>query len=353
MHRLTRPQNDRFWRSYLTLGYALLAAESATVVAYVVGSPRGPNRPVLLAIAVAEIGVGVSGVALAGWLSRQSWRARFILAWSVIAVVLLAYCAHLDGGLESPMLFLSALPVVYSSMALRSGAVAGVGAVTTGGIVGVGVSDPTLAIPQESLTMLAAFVLGITCLAVLSARHRERLQADDTALTQRLAALSIRDALTGCGNQRLFHARLAEEIDRANRHQRPVSLIVCDVDLFKEFNDLHGHDVGDAALASIGAHLQEQARSSDVVARIGGDEFALLLPETSAGEAADIAVRILAPPKSGSALPVSLSLGVAGLDPLDPTVGRLFRDADQAMYEAKALGRASTTGVLIADGGRA
>jgi diguanylate cyclase (GGDEF)-like protein len=187
--------------------------------------------------------------------------------------------------------------------------------------------------------MRVSFVVGVTVLSVLSARYRERLQADESALTQRLAELSVTDALTGCGNQRLFHERLSEEVDRATRHLRPLCLIVCDVDLFKDFNDRFGHDIGDAALASLGSHLRAQARSSDVVARIGGDEFAVLLPETTAADAADIATRILAPCNVEATLPVGLSLGVAMLDPFEPTALRLFRDADQAMYEAKAAGR--------------
>jgi diguanylate cyclase (GGDEF)-like protein len=331
--------SERFWRSYLVLGFALLTAESGAVAAYLLRTLHGPNRPLLLAIAAGEAVVGVVAVALSGWVSRRAWRAPFSFVWSLAAVLLLAYCAHLDNGLDSPMLYLSALPVFYSSVALRTRWVAGVGLVTVGGILAVGITDADVKLPQESLLMFSAFVVGVIILAVLSAHHRETLQADEDAMADKLNELSLSDALTGCRNQRLFHERLAEEVDRANRHQRPLCLIVCDVDLFKEFNDFHGHDAGDAALASIGAHLRAHARSTDVVARIGGDEFALLLPETSAADAATTATRILTRPTSGRPLPVKLSLGRAGLDPLEPTARRLFRDADQAMYDAKALGR--------------
>ena len=336
-------QSERFWRSYLALGYGLLALESAAVAMYLLRTPQGPDRPVLLVIAAGQAVTGLIGFYLAGWLSRQAWRARFSFAWSMTAALVLAYCAHLDGGLESPMLYLSTLPVLYASMALRTGEVACVGAATGGGIVTIGMTDPVVAIPQESLLMFTAFGLGVTLLAVLSARHRARLQADDHASTQLLIELSVSDALTGCRNQRLFRERLAEEVDRANRYQRPLSLIVCDVDLFKDFNDLYGHDVGDAVLASIGAHLRAHARATDVVARIGGDEFALLLPETSASDAAEMAAHILTPPITESGLRASLSVGVASLDHREPTAQRLFRDADQAMYDAKASGRASVT----------
>jgi len=167
------------------------------------------------------------------------------------------------------------------------------------------------------------------------------LQSGEEALMQELADRSVTDGLTGCRNHRAFHERLAEEVARAIRHQRPLALILCDVDHFKQFNDQFGHASGDQTLAAIGARLRACARSTDVLARIGGDEFAILMPETTTEAATAVSARIVALARAGPgpSVEATLSIGVAGLDPAEPTAKRLLRDADRAMFSAKALGR--------------
>jgi diguanylate cyclase (GGDEF)-like protein/putative nucleotidyltransferase with HDIG domain/PAS domain S-box-containing protein len=114
---------------------------------------------------------------------------------------------------------------------------------------------------------------------------------------------------------------------------------VADVDLFKAFNDTHGHSDGDHELARIGAVLRASARAGDVVARVGGDEFAMILPSTDLQGAVDRAERLASELRGDHELSVTLSLGLAALNRAEPTTTRLFRDADAALYDAKALGR--------------
>jgi diguanylate cyclase (GGDEF)-like protein/putative nucleotidyltransferase with HDIG domain len=171
--------------------------------------------------------------------------------------------------------------------------------------------------------------------------HRRRLERDRAALIGELRRRSATDELTGCWNHGTFNDRLRREVDRALRYQHPLSLLVCDVDLLRDLNATYGHEGGDAALVDVGARLRSLSRSSDVVARIGGDEFVVLMPEAATAEAVVLARRIadVGAMENGNVPFATLSIGVAQLDLSNPTPRRLLRDADRAMYDAKALGR--------------
>jgi diguanylate cyclase (GGDEF)-like protein len=157
-------------------------------------------------------------------------------------------------------------------------------------------------------------------------------------------ALADLDALTGLHNRRYFHETLAREVARAQRYQRRLSLIVYDLDDFKAINDRVGHLAGDAVLAEAAARLLSVVRTADIACRVGGDEFAIVLPESSIEEAELLAGRIARAINSRPITPagtVSLSAGVAELRPTDrPT--DLFERADEALYRAKELGKAQT-----------
>ena len=155
-----------------------------------------------------------------------------------------------------------------------------------------------------------------------------------------LTDMATSDPLTGLGNHRTFHERLREEVARAVRHGRPLALVLLDLDQFKEINDTAGHGAGDKVLAGVAGELQREARSEDVLARIGGDEFAMLLPETSSMDALAFVERVRA---QISASPVggyrvTLSAGISDISHAS-SAEQLFRFADGALYWSKAKGR--------------
>jgi diguanylate cyclase (GGDEF)-like protein len=160
----------------------------------------------------------------------------------------------------------------------------------------------------------------------------------------RLAEL---DSLTGLLNQGVFHEVLGREVARSRRYGRRLALIVLDLDDFKRINDRIGHLAGDAVLAEVAARLRTVVRSTDIACRVGGDEFAVILPESTRGDADHLAARIeravAGEPiaKSGT---LKISAGVAELSS-DDTASDFFNRADEDLYRAKAAskraGRAS------------
>jgi two-component system chemotaxis family response regulator WspR len=181
--------------------------------------------------------------------------------------------------------------------------------------------------------------------AFLSLRESQRQLADANIELQKLAAL---DGLTGIANRRRFDQALHTEWQRASREQRPLSLIMCDVDCFKAYNDTYGHLAGDLCLKRSAAVFTEHLkRPADIVARYGGEEFAIILPETAAEGALQIAeacrahIEALAIAHTGSANGVvTLSLGVATMAPTPAlSAETLIERADKALYAAKQGGR--------------
>lgn len=161
--------------------------------------------------------------------------------------------------------------------------------------------------------------------------------------TKRLANT---DGLTGLCNYRSFQERLEQEIDRAQRYHRPLSLIMIDVDYFKAYNDMWGHLQGDHVLSAVARLLQQTSRASDIVARYGGEEFVLILPETDATKAEALGHRLREQVASRTfpgeeQLPdktLTISVGLASYTAPD-SKEILIQKADVALYQAKRLGR--------------
>jgi diguanylate cyclase (GGDEF)-like protein len=154
-----------------------------------------------------------------------------------------------------------------------------------------------------------------------------------------LVELSRTDPLTGLGNPLAFEERLVHETARAARYGEPLSLLAVDVDGLKSINDRHGHRAGDLALQAVARALRGGARASDLPARVGGDEFALLAPSTPTAAAAALAERIRSLVASERRDGLTVSLGVATLEGRGSSPTRLREAADGALYEAKRRGR--------------
>lgn len=175
----------------------------------------------------------------------------------------------------------------------------------------------------------------------------ERTMRNLELANRELAKLSVTDPLTGLHNRRYFDEVLADEIQRGQRFNQPLSLILVDVDHFKRINDTYGHLLGDECLRLLAATLRQViSRATDMVARYGGEEFAVILAGTSAEEAAVVANRIreaiekLQFIHAGKRIALSASLGVAGRIPLQhESSARLIAAADEALYQAKENGR--------------
>tara|TARA_R110001592_G_scaffold363372_2_gene686213 strand:- start:85660 stop:87363 length:1704 start_codon:yes stop_codon:yes gene_type:complete len=149
------------------------------------------------------------------------------------------------------------------------------------------------------------------------------------------------DFLTGLANRRLFSMQGETEYDRARRYGHPLSLVLLDVDHFKQVNDTWGHAFGDRVLRRLAEHCQNESRTSDLVIRLGGEEFAILLVETPLAEAQHIAERVRLAQMSDAleGREITVSLGVSELLPDDRGIKDLLQRADAAMYRAKNAGR--------------
>ena len=161
----------------------------------------------------------------------------------------------------------------------------------------------------------------------------------------RARELARTDDLTGLANRRAFVELGASALDQARRYDRALSLVMFDIDYFKKINDTHGHAAGDAVLRAVSGAVKQAARSADTTGRIGGEEFALLLPETSAAAATGFAERLrrdvaaLAIPFNGTVLQCTCSFGVSERDQAVLNLDALLSKADAALYLAKAQGR--------------
>ncbi len=177
-------------------------------------------------------------------------------------------------------------------------------------------------------------------------RSHNRVIADSYGEIQKFERHATTDALTSLANRHWMEESFPLEIEACVENEQPASLIMIDVDEFKQFNDMFGHIAGDRALSAVSRILQAQFRPNDLLVRYGGDEFAVLLPGVDTEQALVIGERVRRAVSGTSAdgsdsliqIPIKISMGVAELLP-DGTLDALIRDADAALYRAKHAGR--------------
>lgn len=198
-------------------------------------------------------------------------------------------------------------------------------------------------------TVLVLFVLLIAGLAFLGAHfavRRQLQQQEDLRVRHILEQHASIDSLTGISNRRHFYALGELELKRALRHKTSLAALMLDADHFKQVNDTHGHAVGDLVLKELAKIMSHTLREVDVFGRIGGEEFAVLLPNTSFTQALEVAERLrlkLAacnlPLPSGGHISFTVSIGLAMLASEERQLGSLLKKADMALYQAKQQGR--------------
>jgi len=168
-----------------------------------------------------------------------------------------------------------------------------------------------------------------------------------------LHRLSTTDPLTGLFNRRFLEMRATEEIERRRRYGTPLSLLVVDLDGLKAINDAHGHKAGDEAIRMVALSVTEAARTNDVAVRIGGDELAVLLPQTAKADALAAGARIagaVARRAGTRGVSLSVSVGVSELEGVrSASLEDLLAAADGALYDAKGVGRGVVRGAVRRD----
>jgi diguanylate cyclase (GGDEF)-like protein len=204
----------------------------------------------------------------------------------------------------------------------------------------LGVGNKTIDYDQRDAE-LVSYIADL----VYSIVENERAEEQIHQLNNQLERLAMTDELTGLANRRAFFVRGEEELKMARRYASPLSLLMLDIDRFKGINDNHGHQVGDQVLQLVAATMQTLIREVDKLGRIGGEEFAILLPNTGPEEASKLAERLRRGVeektlrRENQVICVTISVGVASFGSTTKTLDDLLRDADAALYLAKNQGR--------------
>jgi diguanylate cyclase (GGDEF)-like protein len=267
--------------------------------------------------------LGAAGLWLVPWerFVRSRRREAVLLGWSLATVLVIGLVAALDGGAHSPLAFALVLPASFAALAYSRLRVLVVGAATELALLALVLVNS----PGTGNALVGAAVLG--AVATIGARQAEFHHE----WRRQLAYHSQTDPLTGLLNRRGFAAASAGAFDGFPRGRTHLTLVLIDLDLFKEYNDVYGHLAGDTLLRWLGEELLATVRPTDSVARIGGDEFAVLLPDTDAATAAPLVEEI------GDRLSrrVPHCLGTASAPGDGTSFDALYEAADAELYARK------------------
>ncbi len=313
----------------------------------------------------AGVYVIVSGVALVlaiglhVFVRRETYTWRIGFFTSLLDVTLVNLCLFallvrgqpvlaLENGVVYPVLFI-ALSATTMRLDHRACALAGAVAATQYAalvlLAAVGVGGGVAALST-------VFPVGAQLSRVLLLAAMGFIGTIVNLRMQKPHILSANDGLTGLMNRRAFDERWSGEVARARRYGRPISIAAIDIDYFKQFNDTYGHAAGDTALRSVARVIRSRVRAGDFVARLGGEEFVVALPETNSASAVTMAESLrravaenpIAIPGSRTPASVTVSIGVASWPEHGEEVSRLLERADDRLYEAKLAGRDQVKG---------
>lgn len=311
---------------------ASLYTAGATLVLLTVLLPHAPG-----AIEAGLLAVAVNAYAIGGllfWQARRLpvWALPAVLAWGSTLVTVLAYCS---AQAPSPLVFFYLWVFLYSAYFFSR-------SVAIGQILYVGILYGALLLVRPPPTgAVAWWVVGMATLLIAGIVIRF-MRDHVELLIARLSDAARSDPLTQLPNRRGFRELLDLELERARRGGAPMSVLAGDLDHFKEVNDRCGHHVGDAVLQRVGELLRDGVRQIDAAARIGGEEFAVVLPGADAQAAFAVAERLrcaLRDAFADATVPITISFGIASHPAHAETAASLVRAADEALYGAKESGR--------------
>lgn len=328
-----------FWLTHIRIGFGIFLGETLVVAGYLALTPNGPHRGILWAVVAAWLVLALVGMSVASFVASKPWCGTYSVTWTALSAFGVAIVAILDSGMNSPLLVLLFLPLIFGTLMFTplAATICGVSALASIGMVDL-VDRNIESVPGRSFLLLCA-VAGASALTVAAAINRTRIEQHEAQLQASLADMASIDELTGCAVRRVLRQRMDEEIARSTRSRNPLSLLMIDVDQFKSINDSYGHLVGDHVLADIGGALRAVGRPFDLVSRVGGDEFAMLLPDTDVSNARKIAERFRERVAATVEVPVTVSIGISGLDHSAPSAEQLIDQADLALYRVKRSGR--------------
>ena len=323
-------RHDVRWRS---LGALFLAGGVLALAALALPADPGSQPLAICAVALTAVLTGLFLVAASERLPREDgWLSAFL----ALGTVLITLAVIFNRVPSSPFVFIY-IWVGFDGFFFLSRR----NAFLQLAFVGINYLVALLVIPSHGEAEAARWLVMVGTVGVIGALA-DILRSRSEELIEALSEVARTDSLTGLLNRRGFEERLEDELRRAARSGGPVSLVVADLDHFKLVNDRYGHQSGDEALRKFGELVEAVKRSIDGAARIGGEEFALVLPGTDPGGAQVLAERLRRRVREvmvDDGLPLSVSLGVAAYPRHARTGDDLLRRADQAMYLAKRLGR--------------
>jgi diguanylate cyclase (GGDEF)-like protein len=281
-----------------------------------------PHRTVL-AVLIGAAAVGGGVILALPWekIVRHPRREIVFAAWSMLDILLIVALAAADGGGDSVFAALLVIPIVFAAVSYPRWLVWTISCAVVVGYIVLALATDT---SGGYILMLAATIACTALMGDWQARNHERRR-------ELLSIASRTDPLTGALNRRGFQQAAAAVLAGVSRFDQPASLVLIDVDDFKQFNDTHGHAAGDELLCWTVARICATQRPNDSVARLGGDEFAVLLSGADR-PAAQIAVRRIADDLSTR---VAVSCGIASAPADGDGLDDLYRRADAELYEVK------------------
>ncbi|MDX6616187.1 MAG: hypothetical protein QOD60_1278 [Solirubrobacterales bacterium] len=312
-----------------------LFAAGATLAMLTLVLPHSNDTNELGLILVCSDALVVAAILFWGADSVPRWALPVALAWGTAHITCVAYFAD---EAPSPLVFFYLWIFLYSAYFFSKREtvfqISWVGAVYLALLVALPPSDG----------IAPWWIVGIGTLLVAALLIRSMRGRVERLISQLFDSARI-DPLTKLLNRRGFRELLDLEMERARRSELPMAVVIGDLDFFKEVNDRLGHPAGDAALRRVGAAVEETMRRIDAAARVGGEEFAMILPDTDAEGALALAERMrqtIEGEFAGDQVPVTISLGVAGYPEHAETAGAILRAGDEALYAAKERGRNQT-----------